>query len=225
MHKTDNSEIKNKVMISRGKVVNIGKLKILKSDSFPYVIPTLSFLVVEEAKDVFASTCIQLHIDGDGSTAEEAITEMEENVIEFLKSNFREDRKETMAWENIEELFSLAKSNSELWDTYETLQVCLAKQDIETDFTTKPMKRNNATQTMQTMQTKQTKQTKQTTIDFNEECMKRRKVPQKKYAKPTGTYSGVSKSFFKKNPNNRSYDLVKYVDGMKVPVARSWPLG
>jgi hypothetical protein len=104
----------SRVKTSRGEVVGIGKIKIFPSNTLPYKIPMLSFLVTREQENVYSSICIHLHIDGDGSSPEEAREKMKDNIIGFLNASFTEERARGPAWDHLKELFLLDETTSEL---------------------------------------------------------------------------------------------------------------
>jgi hypothetical protein len=126
---------KGNFTISRGEVVGIGKLKVFPSNNLPYEIPMLSFLVVKERDNVYSSICIHLHIDGDGSSPEEARESMKDHILDFLYENFTKERAQGAAWDYLKELFLLDDTNRELWDAYRTLQVQFSQDGIQTDIT------------------------------------------------------------------------------------------
>jgi hypothetical protein len=123
------------VTTSRGVVVGIGKIKVFPSNNLPYEIPMLSFLVVKEQENVYSSICIHLHIDGDGSSPEEARESMKDHILDFLHENFTKERAQGPAWAHLKELFLLDDTTRELWDAYRTLQVQFAQDGIQTDIT------------------------------------------------------------------------------------------
>ena len=124
---------KKNVTTSRGEVHAIGEFKIRKSEKFPYEIPRLSYIVTRESKNTYASTCIDLHIDGDGSTPDEAEENMGNNVFEFLCANFAGKRGNRSAWDYLEELFSIDENSKESWDAFNRFKLYLAKKGINTD--------------------------------------------------------------------------------------------
>jgi len=134
----ENKEI---ITTSRGEVVAIGEFKIRNSNEFPYEIPRLSYIIVKEAKNTYASTCIDLHIDGDGTTPEEAEKNMGENVFEFLLVNFSKDRHNNSAWDYLYELFEIDENSKEAWDAFSKFKLFLAKENIKADFASELMER------------------------------------------------------------------------------------
>ena len=123
-----------KVMISRGEVVAIGEFKIRNSEEIPYEIPRFSYMIVKEAENTYASTCIDLHIDGDGTTPDEAEANMGENVYDFLRVNFAKGRGNGPAWDYLKELSAIDDNSKELWDVFSRYKLDLAREGINTDF-------------------------------------------------------------------------------------------
>ena len=123
------------VNVSRGVVVGVGKIKIFPSNVLPYEIPMLSFLVVKEEENIYSSICIHLHIDGDGSSPEEARENMKDNILDFLHENFKDDRANGPAWDYLCELFLIDSNTKELWDAYRTSQINYSRGGIKTDIT------------------------------------------------------------------------------------------
>ena len=105
-----------KVMTSRGEVVDTGEIIVYKSDEFPFEVPRLSFIIIKEDENTYASTCIDLHIDGDGTTPDEAVENMGENVFEFLRVNFANNRGDGPAWDYLKELAEIDENTKETWD-------------------------------------------------------------------------------------------------------------
>jgi hypothetical protein len=124
------------VMTSRGKVVAIGELSIIKSEEFSHEIPRLSFVIVSYGKNSFVSTCIDLHIDGDGTSMDEAKENMGNNVYEFLCVNFRKNRDKNLAWDHLKSLVMIDENSKELWDAFTMFKFELARKGIKTDKST-----------------------------------------------------------------------------------------
>jgi hypothetical protein len=114
---------------------------VFPSNDLPFEIPMLSFLVVKEQEGVFASICIHLHIDGDGSSPEEARENMKDHILDFLHANFEGERSKGAAWDHLKDLFLLDKESSELWDAYRSLQVKFSQDGIQTDITSELLDR------------------------------------------------------------------------------------
>jgi cell fate (sporulation/competence/biofilm development) regulator YlbF (YheA/YmcA/DUF963 family) len=120
------------VSVARGDVVGIGKIKIPRTREFNYEIPMLSFIVIEDKKGSFVSTCIHLQMDGYGSAPDLAVDDMGECIYHFLRQNFDKLSRED-AWFNLKDLFHADDNMSELWDAYRDVQLDLATNDISTD--------------------------------------------------------------------------------------------
>jgi len=129
-----------KVMTSRGEVVDIGEITVHKSDQFLYEIPRLSYIVIKEDENTYASTCIDLHIDGDGTTPYDAKKNMGENVSDFLSANFTNNRGDGPAWDHLKELAEIDENTKETWDAFSKVKLDLAKQGKKTDVISKVMK-------------------------------------------------------------------------------------
>ena len=132
-----------KIMTSRGEVVAIGEFKPRNSKEFPYEIPRLSFIIVQDSIDTYTSTCIDLHIDGDGVSQEEAAMNMGENVFEFLRVNFKGNRANGAAWDYLNELFDIDDNSRELWNTFSRFRISLSKRGKRTDFASELMEHIN----------------------------------------------------------------------------------
>jgi hypothetical protein len=118
------------IRVSRGEVVGIGKFKILKTEEFDYEIQLLSFLSIREAENSYISTCIHLHIDGYGKTADEADENMMKNSSFFLSQNFSKLSIED-AWDNLRDLFKSDDWSNELWTAYHEFQIQLSMQGTQ----------------------------------------------------------------------------------------------
>jgi hypothetical protein len=115
------------IRVSRGEVVGIGKFKILRTEEFDYEIQLLSFLSIREVENSFISTCIHLHIDGYGKTADEADENMMKNASFFLSQNFSK-LSIGDAWDNLRNLFKSDDWSDELWTAYHEFQIQLSIQ-------------------------------------------------------------------------------------------------
>jgi len=131
------------ISVSRGNVIGFGRVKIPRSEKFNYEIPLLSFLDIQESENSFIATCIHLHIDGYGITAEEAEEDMVENIYYFLSKNFSELSIED-AWDNLRDLFKSDEWSNELWDAYHEVQLRLTMEGIPVDNTANLLKRLNS---------------------------------------------------------------------------------
>lgn len=131
--------VNEKVIIARGEVIAIGELNVHKTIEFPYEIPRLSFILIQDSEKTYTSTCIDLHIDGDADSPDEALTRMEDNVYEFLRVNFNEKRSDSQAWEYLKELSDIDDNSKELWNAYSRFKINLAKKGDKTDFVSEIM--------------------------------------------------------------------------------------
>jgi hypothetical protein len=136
-----------RINTSRGEVLGIGKLKVPRSPNFEFTIPMLSFLVKKESDYGYVATCIHLQIDGYGKTDRDAILDMIDSVTLFLHENFTNPECKDMAWERLEELLhESTHQETELWDAYHRVQVCLSMLGKSTDNTEKHRNRINQLQ-------------------------------------------------------------------------------
>jgi hypothetical protein len=115
----------------RGAVIGIGKLRSLGYEKFR--MPWFSFIVMQRTKKeagwehgTFVSTCLNLQLDGYGSTAEEAYKEMIDRVMHYIETLFK-DRDPDIGWDNI---FSLGRMGQldDLWDKFRLGEILLAKE-------------------------------------------------------------------------------------------------
>ena len=132
---------KERVMTPRGEVIAIGEFKIRNSPEFPYEIPRLSYITIQDSENTYASTCIDLHIDGDGTTSGEAEKNMGENVFEFLCVNFAENRSKNPAWNYLKELVTLDENSIVLWNAFNYFKLNMANKGLKTDFASDLMER------------------------------------------------------------------------------------
>lgn len=124
---------KEKLMLSRGEVVGIGKLKIFPSSNCPHEIPMLSFMVIKTPV-TYVSVCVQLLIEGNGETPEKARESMKISCLSFLETNFTHKDCKENGWENLKELFKSSDLNNELWNDYREIQLILAEEGVCTDI-------------------------------------------------------------------------------------------
>lgn len=123
-----------KVMTLRGEAVAIGEFKIRNSEEFPYEVPRLSYIIIHDSKTTYVSTCIDLHIDGDGGTPEEAEANMGKNVFEFLCANFAKNRSKGRAWDFLKELMTINDNSKQLWNAYSYCKIELGRGGLKTDL-------------------------------------------------------------------------------------------
>ncbi|MDR2897577.1 MAG: hypothetical protein LBU99_02095, partial [Spirochaetaceae bacterium] len=125
-----------KILVSRGEVVGIGKVKVFPSKTFAYEIPMLSFIVIRDSEtpDRYVATCIHLHLDGYGNTQENAYDDMKRKIIDFLDDNFTNEKIKDFAWHNLEDLFEIDEWGIELWNAYRRVQLKLARKGERLDM-------------------------------------------------------------------------------------------
>jgi len=121
------NRISKPIIVSRGEVVGIGKFKIPRTKDFNYEIQLLSFLCIKESEHSYISTCIHLHLDGYGKTADEADRNMMKNASFFLSQNFSRLSVED-AWDNLRDLFESDEWSNELWTAYHEVQIQMSMQ-------------------------------------------------------------------------------------------------
>jgi hypothetical protein len=121
----------NKILISRGEVIGIGRIKVPKK-MFKREIPRLSFIVIKENEESFVSTCIHFHIDGYGLNLESSVDDMETKIKFFLKKNFEELDKKS-AWNNLRNLSHSSAWANDLWSAYHDVEFGLAEEGEATD--------------------------------------------------------------------------------------------
>jgi hypothetical protein len=124
-----NSELKT----ARGEVMGIGRVKFTKTSWFNYEIPLLSFIVIKKIDGTFVSTCIHFRIDGYGDTAENAQSDMADNIWYFLSENFNNKKCKGKCWLNMYELSKGDEISTILWDKYHAVQFMLAERGITMD--------------------------------------------------------------------------------------------
>jgi hypothetical protein len=124
----DDSEL----MTPRGKIVSIGRLFIPKmgDGDFDHVMPMLSFVVIEENKTSYITTCIHLQIDGYGETKEASKENMVSNVLHFLEENFYDRRNKKNCWANVYELSKANERMGLLWNKYHAIQFMRAERGL-----------------------------------------------------------------------------------------------
>jgi len=120
------------IVVSRGNVVGIGKVKIPRTHELDYEIQMLSFLVIKESETSFISTCIHLRVDGYGKTVQDANKDMVENIYFLLCQNFAKLSFDD-AWDNLRDLYKADDWSNELWDAYHEVQIRLSIQGRPTD--------------------------------------------------------------------------------------------
>lgn len=130
--------MKENITVPTGKVVGIGKLKVFTTEEFPYEIPTLSFLVSRAEGGMFVATCIQLMLDSEGETPNQACDGLKNIVLHHLNVLF--SRSGNSAWDSLHETVNDDFSAS-YWKAYRDFQLNLSEQGISTDTKTALYKR------------------------------------------------------------------------------------
>lgn len=130
--------MKGSITIPTGKVIGIGKLKVFATDAFPHEIPTLSFLVSRAEGGMFVSTCIQLMLDSEGETPNQACDRLKNLVLHHLNTLFEKCKENS--WESLHKSFN-DNFSAPYWDAYRDFQLNLAEQGISTDTKTALYKR------------------------------------------------------------------------------------
>ena len=120
------------ITVPTGRVVGVGKLKVFSSDDFPYIIPTLSFVVARTEKGEYTASCMQLLLDGAADNEKEAVERLNKSCKNFLQQLFHR-LEPTDAWEQLHELME-DKSSSEYWNAYRDMQLNLAEHGIDLKF-------------------------------------------------------------------------------------------
>lgn len=122
--------MKESITVPTGKVVGIGKLKVFATEDFPFVIPTLSFLVAKSEDKVFTATCMQLVLDVSASDENVAVRCLAEGCCNFLKSLFRDSENKDNAWLQLHELFN-SEDVKDFKTAYADAQLNLSEKGIE----------------------------------------------------------------------------------------------
>ena len=121
--------MKEDIIAPTGQVVGIGKLKVLTNNTFPYKIPTLSFIVTKSEDGIYTASCLHLLLDSCGANEKEAIKELGCTCTDFLKTIFHNN--EISPWEQLHELFTM--DIPEWWNAYRDFQLNLAEKNVNTD--------------------------------------------------------------------------------------------
>lgn len=128
--------LKNRLFTDRGEVVGIGRLKIpeITEIGFNCNIPLLSFVVIKGGIKDYIATCIPMQMDGYGASVPEACDDMARCVFDHLYENFKEPALRESAWACLVDSFMSNPRSNALWDIYYTLQIELAKKNINIDM-------------------------------------------------------------------------------------------
>jgi len=76
----------------------------------------LQTLTISEDQDTYVCMCLNLHVDGDGCSPEEAEKNMKRNVREFIDVCF--NRPPDDAWRYISELHRIDETTREYWNAF-----------------------------------------------------------------------------------------------------------
>lgn len=122
--------MKENITVPTGTVVGIGKLKVFTTEEFPFVIPTLSFLVAKSGDGTFTATCMQLALDVSASDERIAVKFLAEGCSGFLKTLFRDSQNREAAWSQLHELFK-SSDVQDFKDAYVDAQLNLSEKGVE----------------------------------------------------------------------------------------------
>jgi len=112
--------VKNMLSVTRGTVIGLGIFKVTcKTAGYSYN-KFLSFVTIKHSDEAYISTCINLRIDGNGRTGQNAERYMFENVLFFLRQNYKLLSPED-AVKNLESLYEADEISDELWNAYNGL--------------------------------------------------------------------------------------------------------
>jgi len=117
---------------NRGEIAGIGTINFLKIKKDSKVLPVFSFIVLKGNKEengLFIATCIDLRIDGYGSSKLNAIENMNKNVFRFLIENFTNPKCKDNAWSNLEKLARFDDWSEKLWSIYKAVQYKFAEKN------------------------------------------------------------------------------------------------
>ncbi len=120
------------ITVPTGKVIGIGKLKVFASDDFPYIVPTLSFVVARTEEGEYTASCMQLLLDGAADNEIDAVERLNKSCKNFLQQLFRR-LKPADAWEQLHELMEDSASQ-DYWIAYRDMQLNLAEHGIDLKF-------------------------------------------------------------------------------------------
>lgn len=121
------------IILPMGKVVGIGKLKVFTTTDFPYVIPTLSFIVTQSDDKSYTASCLHLLLDSSADNDKDAVDRLNENCSDFLKTLFSGKISKENAWSELYELVN-SDCTSEYWKAYRSVQFLLAEKGIDLKF-------------------------------------------------------------------------------------------
>lgn len=120
------------ITVPTGKVIGIGKLKVFASDDFPYIVPTLSFVVARTEEGEYTASCMQLLLDGAADNEIDAVERLNKGCKNFLQQLFHR-LEPADAWEQLHELMEDSASQ-DYWIAYRDMQLNLAEHGIDLKF-------------------------------------------------------------------------------------------
>lgn len=125
--------MKENITVPTGKVVGIGKLKVFTTEEFPYVIPTLSFLVAKSDDGNYTASCIHLLLDSSANSDRDAVDRMQYNCKNFLSDLFNSGLEKEIIWNELHELIN-SKCAAPFWKAYKDIQFNLAERGVDLKF-------------------------------------------------------------------------------------------
>lgn len=125
--------MKENITVPTGKVVGIGKIKVFTTEDFPFVIPTLSFLVARSEDGSYTASCLHLLLDSSASNDRDAVDRLQENCKDFLKDLFCCDMDKQAVWAELHELIN-SKCAYPYWEAYRDVQYNLAEKGVDLKF-------------------------------------------------------------------------------------------
>ena len=130
-----------KLTTKRGAVIGFGRFKIHKTDSAQPEIPILSYIVIAKNDGGCVCSCIPMKMDGYGKNYNEAKQDMLDNVLYYLKVNFKEY--EHSCWENLLSLFEIDEDVVMYWHAYFAMQLKFAEKGLASDPHVETIRWNN----------------------------------------------------------------------------------
>lgn len=125
-------KMKKDITVPTGKVIGIGKLKVFTTEYFPYIIPTLSFIVAKDDTGSYTASCIHLLLDSSADNDREAVERLQQNCKSFLSDLFEQMDKDA-AWNELHELVN-SRCSEPFWKAYRDIQLNLSEKGIELKF-------------------------------------------------------------------------------------------
>ena len=125
--------MKENITVPTGKVVGIGKLKVFTTEDFPFVIPTLSFLVARADDGNYTASCLHLLLDSSANSDRDAVDRLQQNCKDFLADLFGCGMEKNAIWNELHELIN-SKSAAPFWEAYRDVQFNLAEIGVDLKF-------------------------------------------------------------------------------------------